>query len=417
MKSFKNHWLKVFFPVLILLLILTSFSFALNEIKVLINGQEKQFTPAPIVQNGSTLVPMRPFFEALGATIEWNGSTKTVIGKRDNIVVKLTINQKIATLNGKDVNLSIPGQIINGNTFIPLRFVGEALGDQVAYNAQSSTISITASQSPSIKVHFIDVGQADSIYIQAPDHYDILIDGGNNEDGSTVIDYLQNQGVDDIELMVATHPHEDHIGGLDNVVKAFDVEEVIDSGEKGTTQTYTDYWKAVKEEKTKYLEDSDITFDLGNGINFYIIETGDGYDNVNDDSVVTKLDYKNIEFLFTGDMESDVESQILGKDIQADILKVGHHGSNSSSSEAFLKKINPKVAVISVGKDNIYGHPHPETLTRLSNMGVSIYRTDINGTIVISTDGNTYWVDKDPYKISGNNPDETDIVPAKQLAR
>jgi len=410
----QNHWLKVFFSGVIFLFILGPFSFASGEIKVLINGQEKQFSPSPIVQNGSTLVPMRPFFEALGAQVEWNGSTKTVIGKRDDTVVSLTINQKMATVNGNDVSLSFPGKIINGNTFIPLRFVGEALGDQVGYNAQTATISITStqlSQIPTIKVHFIDVGQADSIYIQAPNHYDILIDAGNNEDGSTIVNYLKGQGLDDIELMIATHPHEDHIGGLDDVLKAFDIEEVIDSGEEETTRTYTDYWHAVEEEKTEYLQDQDMTFDLGNGIRFDILETGDGYENVNDNSVLTKLDYHNVEFLFTGDMESDVESKILEKDIQADILKVGHHGSNTSSSEAFLKKVNPKVAVISVGKDNTYGHPHQETLARLTDMGVSIYRTDVSGTIVVSTDGNTYSVNEDPDRISGNNADGTAITP------
>ncbi|MEL7563926.1 MAG: stalk domain-containing protein [Dehalobacterium sp.] len=390
-------------------------AYAAQDIKVLINEQQQNFSPDPLIENGSTLVPMRSFFEALGAEIQWYGSSKTVVGKRGNVSVKLTINQKIAQVNDKDVTLSQPGKIINGSTFIPLRFVGEALGDKVAWDAKASTITITSSnvtQSPTLTVHFIDVGQADSIYIQAPNRYDILIDAGNNDDGPAVVTYLNNQGVDDIELLIATHAHEDHIGGLDDVLNAFVVEQIIDSGEVSTTKTYTNYWAAVEAEEAKYQEDSDLTFDLGNNIRFYVIETGDGYSNTNDNSVLTKLDYNNVEFLFTGDMEADVEGSILNKDIQADILKVGHHGSRSSTSETFLNIVNPSSAVISVGEGNTYGHPHEETLNTLKNHGIDTYMTKW-GDIICTTDGDKYTFNTEPMLMDfGGEPGTGIAVPA-----
>lgn len=398
---------KIFLAVLCLFMFSFCFSFlgsntfAVRDIKVLINGEQQNFSPSPIIENNRTLVPMRAFFEALGAEIQWDNATKTVIGKRGDIRVELTINQSTARVNDKAVILAQPGKIINNSTFVPLRFIGEALGDVVTWNPQESTIKITSdkiTQSFELKVHFIDVGQADSIYIQGPDHYDILIDAGNNADGADVVSYLNEQGVDDIEIMVATHVHEDHIGGLDDVLNAFTVEQIIDSGEVSDTKTYRDYWSAVQAEKAKYQEDADLIFNLGNNIRFYVIEAGDGHSNTNDNSVLTKLDYHNVEFLFTGDMEADVESLILTKDIQADILKVGHHGSRTSTSEDFLNTVDPAAAVISVGEGNTYGHPHEETLSRLKEHGIDTYMTTA-GNIICTTDGNEFTFNIQPVTL------------------
>jgi competence protein ComEC len=392
MKTCRNH-LKIgiaLFIIAVLIIALASPSLAASDIKVLINGQERQFTPEPVTEDGSTLVPMRAFFEALGCEVKWDGAAQTATGIRDGITVRIPIGKKTAYVNDQAKQLTVAAQLINGSTFIPLRFVGEALGDQVGWDGKTRVITITSPKAAKIvTVHFIDVGQADSIYIQAPGNYDILIDAGNNDDGPTVVDYLKRQKVDDIEIMVATHAHEDHIGGLDDVLAAFDVEKIIDSGEVGTTKTYRDYWSAVQAEGAEYLEDDDLVFELGPGIKFFIIETGDGYKNTNNNSVLAKLDYNNIEFLFTGDMETDAESMVLTKDIQADILKVGHHGSRSSTSEEFLSKVNPSAAVICVGEGNTYGHPHKETLTLLSRYGIDVFMTK-SGDIICTTDGDTY---------------------------
>lgn len=256
-----------------------------------------------------------------------------------------------------------------------------------------------------IKVHFINVGQADSIFIDYGD-YDILIDGGNNADGETVVNYLKQLKTDDIEIMVATHPHEDHIGGLDNVLKAFKVETIIDSGQKHTTQTYKDYINAVAAEKkqgAKVILDKDMTFDLGDGISFKVIETGDGFENTNDNSVITLLDHNNIEFLFTGDMEAEIEKKNLSKFIDIDVLKSGHHGSKTSSSIEFLNKIKPEYAVISAGEENKYGHPNIETLKKYKDRGIQVYRTDKQGSIVATTDGNEVTFNNSPVKVEISN--------------
>ncbi len=383
--------------IFFLSLLVTTPVSAANGIFVFINGSEYHFSPSPVIKSGTALVPMRPFFEALGAEVQWNNTSKIVIGKRGNITVSLSIGSTTADVNGQKRVLSVPAQLINGNTYIPLRFVGEALGDNVVYDSASRTIKITSKTvtvSPELKVHFIDVGQADSIYIQAPDHYDILIDGGNNADGPSLVQYLKNQGVDDIELMIATHPHEDHIGGLNNVLSAFKVDQIIDSGIPAASEIYTDYISVVQAEKAKYLSDDDVTFNIGKNITFSILDSGDNYEDVNDDSVITLLDYNNIEFLFAGDMEAEEEADLLSmkNNIDIDILKVGHHGSSSSTTDAFLKATTPEVAVISVGAGNTYRHPSASTLSKLEEYKAKIYRTDVNGNIVVSTNGNTYSV-------------------------
>jgi beta-lactamase superfamily II metal-dependent hydrolase len=366
---------------------------AQEDTRVTVDGKLLSFDVAPALVQGRTLVPLRTIFESLGAKIEWDGVTKTVTGTKGDTKVILTVDKKTATVNGKTVELEVPGTIIDNRTLVPARFIAEALGANVVWDAGTRTARITSATE--LKVHFIDVGQADAIFIDFG-NYDILIDGGNNEDGQLVVDYLKKLKTDDIEILIATHPHEDHIGGLDDVIKAYKVKTIVDSGYVHSSKTYEDYLDAALEEKengAEVLKDTDMSFELGGGAKFDVIETGDDFgDNINNYSVLTKLTYKDVKFLFTGDMEKDVESKILNKDIQADILKVGHHGSSTSSGREFLDKVGAKIAVISAGQDNEYGHPHLETLVAIGRSGGNIYSTTKGGPVVITTNGVDYQV-------------------------
>lgn len=362
-----------------------------------LDGQQLSFDVAPAIDNGRTLVPLRAIFEAMGATVQWDQDTQTATAIKGNTKVVLRIGSVSPTINGKVVSLDVPAKIINGRTLAPLRFVGEAFGGTVDWNQASQLISITSgpiSGTPppadTVKVHFIDVGQADSIYIQLPGNNDILIDGGNVADGSLVTNYLKKQNVDDIELLIATHPHEDHIGGLTYILNSFSVDEILDSGLLQATEVYDYYSSAANAEDCTWVSDKFQTYTFGNTA-LKILTGSTTWEDTNDYSIVCLLDTGDIEFLFTGDAEKPSES-ILPGDVSAEILKVGHHGSTSSTSDSFLARVNPKAAIISVGADNSYGHPAATTLSKLQTASATIYRTDLNGNIVVTTNGSTYSI-------------------------
>lgn len=241
---------------------------------------------------------------------------------------------------------------------------------------------------PQTRVHFIDVGQADCTYIQIPGHIDVLIDGGNAEDGPRIVEYLNAQGVDDLELVIATHPHEDHIGGLNAVFEAFAVEEVIDSGKKINSRLYQQYSSLVGREGCRWEQDDHQAF-TWSCATLQILTGRESWPDLNDYSVVARLSCGQVVFLFAGDAENPAEKALTG-DIKASVLKVGHHGSSSSSSAGFLHRVNPDLAIVSVGADNPYGHPAASTLKRLRAGGAQIYRTDLNGSVLATTDGFAY---------------------------
>lgn len=239
-------------------------------------------------------------------------------------------------------------------------------------------------------VHYLDVGQADSILIQI-NNKNLLIDGGNREDGDSIIKYLKKQGVEKLDYVVATHPHEDHIGGMAAVVKKFDIGKFYAPKKLSPTKTFENMVLALKEKNLKINEAKPgSSLNLGKNVECKILAPNSAeYDNLNNYSVVIKITYGNTKFLFNGDAHKLSEKEMLSKgyDLSADVLKVGHHGSSSSSSKEFLDKVNPKIAIISCGKNNDYGHPHKETLDELNKRKIKIYRTDKDGTIVLESDG------------------------------
>lgn len=369
---------------------------------VMLDGKPLMFTDAePTIDNGRTLVPLRAIFEAMGAEVSWNQNTNTATAIKGNTKVILPIGSLQPTINGSAQQLDVPAKIVNGRTLAPLRFVGEAFGGNVRWDQATQTIYITSpeanlmlSSTQKVFVHFIDVGQADAIYISLPNDQDILIDAGNRADGATVVSYLRNQGVDDIELLIATHPHEDHIGGIPDVLGIYEVENIIDSGYSANTATFNTYFTAVQAEGAKYAQAAYQTFTYGTAT-LKILTGHEYWEDINNYSVVCRLDTGDVEFLFMGDAEAPVEENLYG-DLSAEILKVGHHGSTSSSSDSFLARVKPKAAIIFVGTGNDYGHPSNEVLTRLQSAGTKIYRTDEQGTITVTTDGSTYSINASP---------------------
>lgn len=261
----------------------------------------------------------------------------------------------------------------------------------------SSTIKTNAKVSGNLKVHYIDVGQADSILIQQGSS-NMLIDAGNNADSNLVVNYLKKQGVKKLDYLVGTHPHEDHIGGLDVVIKSFTIGKVFMPKKTSTTQTYKDVITAIKSKKLNVTTPTpNTTYSLGQA-KWTILAPAKNkdYEDINNYSIVCKLKFGNNTFLFDGDAEAISEMEMVKAkyDLKADVLKVGHHGSSSSTCANFLNAVNPKYTVISVGKDNSYNHPQKSTMDRLKAKGVKVYRTDECGTIIVTSDGNKITFNK-----------------------
>lgn len=255
-----------------------------------------------------------------------------------------------------------------------------------AFELFQGTVAITPSED--LKVHFLDVGQGDSIFIELPTNETILIDASIKDASNKIINYLREENVSKIDYVFATHPHSDHIGGMSAVIKAFDIGQIYMPKAVTTTKTYENLLLTIKDKnlKIKAAKAGNTIIDTDDLKLVVLAPNQDSYESLNNYSIVLKLTYKEKSFLFMGDAETLSEKEITG-DIQADVLKVGHHGSRTSTSQAFLNKVNPSYAVISVGLNNDYKHPHQEVIDRLEKKNIKIYRTDQNGDIIFTTDG------------------------------
>lgn len=242
-----------------------------------------------------------------------------------------------------------------------------------------------------LEVSYLDVGQGDAAYIKV-NGYDILVDAGPKSDEDKLIAQLKEKNIDDFEMIIVTHPHEDHIGGMKKVFDTYDVESFYMPKVSHTTKTFQNMVSAVANEGIKIQQIKEgMSFDLGNGARIDVYSPiYESYEEFNDYSPIMKLTYGDTELIFTGDAEAHAEADVVAKypnDLKADVLKFGHHGSSTSSTEEFLQSVDPDYGIISCGAGNKYGHPHKETLQKISKYNIKAYRTDTQGQITLTSDG------------------------------
>ena len=255
------------------------------------------------------------------------------------------------------------------------------INEEIIVNEMKPTIVYT-----NLTIQYLDVGQAESILISNNNRH-MLIDAGNNEDGPKIVNYLKSLGIETLDYIIATHPHEDHIGGMDDVIRNFNVNNVYMPEVYSLTTTFEE---VVNELENKKLQitipkiNEEISF--GEGV-LRFIYSGKDSEDMNNASIIIKMMFGTTSYLFTGDTTSKIENEILTSDINVDVLKVAHHGSEYSTNNEFLKRVTPSYAIISVGKNNDYNHPSINTLNRIKNYTNRIYRTDELGTIIITSDG------------------------------
>lgn len=275
-----------------------------------------------------------------------------------------------------------------------------------------------------MKVHILSIGQGDSIFLEFPDKTTMLIDAGNPGDGGRIASYIRGCGYTRIDTLVATHPHADHIGGMGELVKGMEAGSIYMPNATSNSKAFESLLLAIQGKGLSIKEAKagvsipnslDSGGSKANGVTCaFVAPVKSGYDDLNNYSAVLRVEYGSRAFLFTGDAEMLSENEITST-IRADVLKVGHHGSPSSTGEAFLKKVSPTYAAISVGKGNSYGHPDAQVINRLSAAKTTILRTDTDGTIVFSTDGASLSVSTIPGELSA---DEADVgAPSNQTAK
>lgn len=324
----------------------------------------------------------------------------------ENVYVKDSTGEKVSTdyrVEGDKVFIKPVSNYIPGQTYT--LFIGPGIKSGKGQDLKSDvrfSFSVNQVERPKsdMLVHFIDVGQGDSILIQAPGGKNMLVDGGTKASGTKVVSFLKSKGVSTLDVVIATHPDADHIGGLISVLNNFKVNQFIDSGRVHTTQTYYEMLQLIDDKNIPFkVAKTGDAIDLDALLKTTVLHADEIASSTNDASIVTRLEYGSVSFLLTGDAEKSVESKILSQygNIQSTYLKAGHHGSNSSSTAAFINAVKPLGTILSYAEGNSYGHPHSEVVARLGTVGSKIYSTAESGDITITTDGVKHSVSVAPW--------------------
>ncbi len=329
------------------------------------------------------------------STVEGNQKSHKLpirIRKRSLLLMTTFVLLLLITVGCQENNERTPG--INNDGLI--NDVENNNEEKIDNEAKAKKVDTTDTNLETLKVHFIDVGQADAALLEFSDengNYNILIDSGDwNSNGA--ITYLKQLGTRDIDLLVGTHPHSDHIGQMDNIINEFNVDEVWMSGDIATSQVFERVIDAIETNDVGYNEPrAGEEYEIG-PLHIEVVSPHSLNGHLNNGSIVMRLTYGSVTFLFAGDAEKEAEQGMLtrGETLKSDILKVGHHGSDTSSTQGFINEVSPKVAVISVGKSNQYGHPSPSVIDRFQKMKIELYSTKDHGTVIIETNGNDYTI-------------------------
>ncbi len=277
--------------------------------------------------------------------------------------------------------------------------------NMITVNTVNNTV---VSADSKLQIYFFDVGQADSILVIA-DSQTMLIDAGNNEDGPLLVNYISSLGIQRIDYLVGTHPHEDHIGGMDDIINSFEIGKIYMPDATTSTSTFQSVLEAISAKGLSITRcEVGNTFGIGDGICTIMAVENEEQSELNLNSIVIHMAYGEKTFLFMGDAEKANEDKYVWPDV--DVLKVGHHGSDTSSSEKFINSVKPETAIISVGANNTYSHPSADIIKRLSDCGSTVYRTDESGTILLTSDGKTYSIQTFMTALDGNPSTANKVV-------
>lgn len=373
---------------------------AYAEMTLTVDG--KEFTIETINQKGSILIPLRDTSEILGAKVNYISDLGVAYIERYGTVLQVTMGDGLAYLNGKMLSSGVPPVVINGKAYVPLRFLAESINYEVAY--ENGYVNLTSK--PIAKVHFIDVGFGDAIFIQLLNDKNILIDAGDKKGGGLVAAYLRNHGVKEIDVLVASTTAEEHMGGIPAVLRSFKVNKVIDTFSSSNEDFYKEYKAEIEKRNIQYEQASQQEFAYP-GVVYKILSNSNKMLNQpsSTKTIVSSLTVGEYSFLFMSDRTGQNELTDIPNSSYT-VLKVADHAGVNSSSQKLLDRVNPEVAVVTCD-DSKAGYPKGTTLQRIKESGAELYSTGTNGNIIVETNG----LD---YKIKVDNDQLVEILPEKE---